>query len=321
MGGIGTASVKLQERDFEILGGLLHCRVMSLRHITDLYFSGKSESAKKRIQKLKAAGYVRERPRRIGDSSVLHLTKKAFAVLRENGHLQHVPNLTDKALHKRGEVSDLTLRHELQVLDVKAAIFRSISENTALSLTEFSTWPLLYQFTARLKGEGWGRKEIAVKPDGFIRIREQEGDGAFEHLFYLEVDRSTETHEILAQKAAGYLDHYQSGGMAVRFGAKAEEFRDFPFRLLMVFRNDERRNNAAERLLQNNPPIMTQVWLTTLAEVLAAPLGRIWVRPKDYLEITEGTAFDPEKRRATVYSRQAIREQFVGSRINKFMLF
>ena len=36
------------------------------------------ESAKKRVQKLKADGYIGERARRTGEPSILHLTKKAF---------------------------------------------------------------------------------------------------------------------------------------------------------------------------------------------------------------------------------------------------
>src|SRR4051812_13098621 len=78
MASLGRNGVDLQERDFDILAGLFECRVMTLAHVTDLYFDGKSEAAKKRVQKLKAAGLLRERKRRIGDPSVLHIGMKAF---------------------------------------------------------------------------------------------------------------------------------------------------------------------------------------------------------------------------------------------------
>ena len=105
---------------------------------------------------------------------------------------------------------------------------------------------------------------MLVKPDGFVRLHEKATDGdLFEHFLFLEVDRSTEHRETLARRAFGYQDFYRRGGLAVRCGATSEEYRDFPFRVLMVLRNEERRNNMAERLLQNDPPVLTMVWLTT----------------------------------------------------------
>jgi hypothetical protein len=318
MATISDSGIEIQKRDLEILEGLFECRVMSLKHITDLYFDGKPEAAKKRLQKLKTSGYVKERARRVGDPSLLHLTKKAFAALHQNGHLQQYPNISSSLLEKRTQVSELTLQHELQVLDVKTAVSTAIALHPNLSLSEFSTWPTLFQFNARLNGNGWGRKETVVKPDGFIRIQEETSEGKFEHMFFLELDRSTESNEVLAQKAACYLDFYKSGGMAVRFGGEREDYKDYPFRVLMICKNDERRNNIAERLLQNYPPVLTQVWLSTLAETLTAPLGKIWMRPKDYLAITHGTRFDPENRRNTsTYFRQQERERLVASRIRK----
>jgi hypothetical protein len=89
----------------------------------------------------------------------------------------------------------------------------------------------------------------------------------------------------------------------------------------MVLKSAERRNNAAERLAQNNPPILTLVWLTTLAEVTADPLGPIWIQPKDYREVTRGTVFDTESRPpAFGYRRQPEREKFIEAKIKKSRL-
>jgi hypothetical protein len=314
--------VALQERDFEILLGLFECRVMTLSHITGLYFGGKSEAAKKRIQKLKAGGYLWERTRRIGDPSVLHIGKKAYTALQTHGRLTAFPNIGLAAFDKRAQVSALTLRHELEVIEVRAAFFEAVRKQPQLSIVEFGTWPALHQFTAHHTSSQFGRRELTVKPDGFIRIREAATDGTFEHMFFLEVDRSTETQEIIAQKAACYLSYYQSGGLALRFGKEREDFKDFPFRVLMVFRNQERRNNAAERLLQNNPPILTQVWLATLPDVNIAPLEEIWLRPRDYLTVTEGTRFDPVRRpRNAPYFRESERERLIAAEASRHGLF
>ncbi len=314
--------IEIQERDLDILLGLFECRVMSLGHVSTLHFEGRSESAKKRVQKLKASGLVRERARAVGEPSLLHLTTKAFRVLRESGKLDTFPAITAKQMEKRTQVSGLTLRHELEVMDVRAAFMSALRDAPGLSASEFSTWPALYQFAAVHASEIFGRRELTVKPDGFIRLREETGPDAFEHMFFLEVDRSTETQDIIGQKAACYLSFYQSGGMAIRFGGSRDDFRQFPFRVLMVFRNEERRNNAAERLLRNVPPVLTQVWLTTFPEVIENPLGAIWIRPKDYLEATRGTRFDPAaSANSPLYRRQAERERLVAKTVPRLLLF
>ena len=89
----------------------------------------------------------------------------------------------------------------------------------------------------------------------------------------------------------------------------------------MVLKSAERRNNMAARLAENNPPILTMVWLTTLAEVTANPLGAIWIQPKDYREVTKGTPFEAKGNIPTFgYRRQPEREIFVESKIRKSAL-
>ncbi len=253
---------------------------MTLAHVAALYFDGRTEAAKKRIQKLKAAGVALERPRRPYEPSILYLTKRGFDELTRNGALKGYPKLGWASLRKRARVSDLTLRHELDVMAVKAAMITAINATPTFTVSEFSTWPLLYRFNARSFGRG---RTVRVSPDGFIRIREREADGRqSEHTFFLEVDRSTETQDRLVARAGCYLDYYRTGGQAVRNGRSREEFKDFPFRVLMVFKTASRRDNTAESLIQSKPPIQTQVWLTTFAELTSDPLGPIWAQPINY---------------------------------------
>ena len=89
----------------------------------------------------------------------------------------------------------------------------------------------------------------------------------------------------------------------------------------MVLKSAERRNNTAERLAQNNPPILTLVWLTTYAEATADPHGAIWIQPKSYREITNGTPFDTERNTSAFgYRSQPEREVFVERTIKKSRL-
>jgi len=283
--------IVFQPRDLALLRDLFESRVMTSAHVAALHFAGSREAAKKRLQKLKTAGFVTERTRRPTEPAALFLTAKAFAHLREHGVLAEYPTLNARTFEKRAAVSELTLRHELEVMDVKAAFHSATTKMENASIVEFGTWPLLHQFDVSRNGHG----ETTVKPDGFIRIHEKESDGISEHAFFLEVDRSSESLDTLVAKAACYLAHYHSGGFAERHGAPRTAFKEYPFRALIVCKSAERRNNTALRLLQNNPPIFTHTHLTTLAEVTADPFGAVWLTPSAYRDAVKGTPFDAER--------------------------
>jgi hypothetical protein len=93
-----SVSICLQDRDVEVLRGLFESRVMTAAHITTLFFDGKPEAAKKRLQKLKAGGLIGERPRQPSEPAVLFLTRKALTFLRERGDLEKYPQLGIPAL-------------------------------------------------------------------------------------------------------------------------------------------------------------------------------------------------------------------------------
>jgi len=277
-------SIALQPRDFLLLRGLFDSRVMTLSHISRLYFEGRDEATKKRLQKLKAAGLVSERARRAYDRSVLFLTRKGFQALFDEGQLSQFPQLSWKSLGKRMQVSELTLRHELEIQEVKTALALALNDTPNFRITEFSTWPLLYEFRVTIPANSstFARPEILLKPDGFIQIMETDSEQQeFRRLFFLEVDRSTETLNTLVTKAIAYREYYRTGGLAVKFGALKESFSEYPFRVLMVFKSEARRDNVAGTLLKLKPPILKQCWLTTLPEVTENPLGEIWKKPED----------------------------------------
>jgi hypothetical protein len=263
--------------------GLFESRVMTLDHIALLYFDGKREMAKKRVQKLKASGYVAERPRQPSQPAVLTLAAAGLNVLQEEGQLSGYPKLDRTALLKRSQVSDMTLQHELQVMTVKAALVSALRTLDRFDVAEFSTWPLLSQFSVRRSAiDPMESGEQVVKPDGFMRVREHADGRKFEHAYFLELDRSNETQEKLGRKAIAYLEYYRSGGFAERNGRPRSEKKDFPFLVLFTCKSAARRDNAIERLLTNDPPTLTQAWLTTFDEVTTDPLGSIWIRPRDY---------------------------------------
>lgn len=313
----------LTARDEQLLVGLFESRLMSTSHVARLYFDGRIEAAYKRLQKLKADGYLNERPRRAAEPAVVSITRKAFNALLDRGLLHSFPDLSDVAFDKRNRVSDLTVRHELDVMELKTAIVTAAHACAAptapmLSVAQFSTWPALFQF----KAHPTNQYEMLLKPDAFVRIHETSPDGLFEHTFFAEVDRSTETITTLVEKCLGYRDYYQRGGLAVRYGSKRERYAEFPFRVLFVLRTAERRNNLAEALIALPTPILTQVWATTFAEVIASPLEPVWTRPLDYRAVIRGTDFDPGEHvpHRHGYRRQSEREELVENDISKWRL-
>ena len=63
--------VEITDRDLQILRGFFEARVMTAEHVAAIYFGGRHEAARKRLAKLKTAGYVGERPRRPADARLL----------------------------------------------------------------------------------------------------------------------------------------------------------------------------------------------------------------------------------------------------------
>ncbi len=271
----------LQPRDFHFLRGLLESRLMTLHHAALLYFNGRKEAAKKRLQKLKRSALLIERRRRVYQPSILLLSKRGFQVLREAGQLPDLPAVTWTEVRRRARVTDAMLRHHLTVLDFKAALTQALAKEDGFSLTEFSTWRLASPIVASIDRNSFDN----IQPDAFIRIMDQSQN--LEQVFFLEIDRPRELLEHLIARIVRYRDYYRRGDFAQFSGGAPEQYEKFPFRVLIVFRNRQRRNNAAERLLLLSKPILRQAWLATLDEFLANPLGSLWVTPHAYRRFTD----------------------------------
>jgi len=277
----------LQPRDYTLLQGLLDSRLMTLKHAAVLHFEGKIEAAKKRLQKLHVAGFIHQRTRRPQDPAVYTLGRAGYFRLKQEGMLDPASDTGWLKFWKTRQIGELILRHELAVMDVKTAFVTAIQKRPDLELIEMSVTPDRHAFRAVEavpNGNGMIRfKSIIAKPDGFLHVHESGGaQPAVDHFFFLEVDRGTETLSRLLQKARNYGQHYRKGGFAAGLGHQREEYRRFPFRVLMVFRTAARRDNVGRKLLAASAPIKSQVWLATMLELKADPLSSIWLTPKHY---------------------------------------
>jgi len=277
---------------------LFESRIMTAAHVAALFFDGHHEATKKRLQKIKAAGLIGERTRRVFEPSILFLARKGFMLLQEQGTLKDYPRVALPALAGRARVSEITLQHELEIMDVKASLYAALTKTKRFSLAEF--FHLASALSVRKPfGLDTTEGEVIVKPDGFIRIHEAEADGGLsEHTFFLEVDRSSETLDTLVAKAGCYLEYFKSGGFADATARRAPTFKEYPVPVLMVCKSAERRkqtrrNGCFKATRQFFPKSVSP----PLEEVTTDPLGTVWILPLGYRDATKGTAFDPSRKR------------------------
>lgn len=226
-------NVQLTSRDREVLIGLFEARVFTLKQIAQLYFDDRYEMTKKRLQKLKAAGYVRHRPRPPSQPAALVLAKKGFLAVQHAAELARYPEIPWNRFYKRTQIADSTLKHELAVSDVRVSLLSAIRERTDLELLEFATWPSLICFEARIPSKRDGltyKKTVTVKPDGFLHLRQHFPDRPPRDLrFYLEVDRGTESQRVLLDKTRAYQDYSNINNA---------------FRVIFIFEGSKRLDHA-----------------------------------------------------------------------------
>lgn len=243
---------------------------------------------------------------------MLTLTRKGYELLKVRGELERYPATTWERLDKRLRVSPLTIAHEVEVMEFRAAFVAAVRRRPSLTIVEFCTWPAMIAFDA-CQPDG---HIVTVRPDGFIRLRETTTHGhRYDYYFFLEVDRSSESQQVLVNRAHCYGDFYRRGGLANRFGRPAAEFKAFPFRVLVTCRSAERLNNFAERLITSLLPSRSQFWMATLVGALADPLGAVWINVNDYARAVMDTRFatphDTTNSDGNSYRRDTAREQLV----------
>lgn len=178
-------------------------------------------------------------------------------------------------------MSELTLRHELAVMDVKVALTKALRAWPGIHLQQYSTWPRLSQFKSRMPS-GYGSQVVTVKPDRFLRFYHDANNAIDEHMTFQEIDCGTASNRVLTERILAYREHYQSGNFALSRGGTREEREQFPFRVLVIVKTPDRMANLAERLLNQNPPVTRMVWMATMSDVLQTPLSNIWQVPAHF---------------------------------------
>lgn len=151
--------------------------------------------------------------------------------------------------------ADLFVDHQLAINEVWIEVFRPTA--TAPSFGD----PRWKYFTAPLTAD------FRLIPDAFFQLEYR--SGRFGH--FVEVDRGTESLQVIDQKISSYLHYALSGEYPKQFGLER-------FRVLFVLTSPRRLENVRRAVLKHTDRIF---WFATLSDInregLFAP---VWVRPK-----------------------------------------
>jgi hypothetical protein len=126
-------------------------------------------------------------------------------------------------------------------------------------------------FTVQLSERGERRERARFIPDGYCVLRTPRG----RFPYFVEVDRATETANVIARKCQGYYEYWRSGGFASDFGVTIQ----VGFRVLFVAPTEKRSETilAAVRGLTAG---QSMYWVTEQPHIIPERIGqRIFVAP------------------------------------------
>lgn len=299
----GPYATRIDQRDRAILLALLEHKLLSTPQTKSLFFRS-LRRAQARLKELKEAGLVSSFEPKVGfgeGRAPEHhfLTKEGLRICaRVRGvapsELPWVPDATYE--------DSQNLRHRMGV----NAFFCALVE---ASLAHEGHCLHAWQAERRVR-----TRASEVKPDGFGRYLH--AAGAVE--FYLEYDRGTEAHRVLAAKLEGYL--------ALAAGWGDEEATGFPSVLVVVPRaaregDVERAFSAASRSVRQPRRLRGGFPLfVTSEELLAAcgALGAVWghvTEPGKRLTLLELPAKDPRPYEASRCLGREWRDEGSSARI------
>jgi len=218
-----------------------------------------------RLAELCEQGLVRPRELRIGGEVVFCLSRSGFDCAASNGVIPEAVGIAPKRIWRRLEVSDMTILHELELVDLRIAFERE--GRRALDVIDCQLETCLNQCSFT------GREGRRMFPDGRLRLRRR-GGGDSSLVFYIEHDRGSETLSRIVGKVADYRHLAEHGKEA--------------FRLIVVVPSVERRNNIALELARAFPELPNFILIGVFAEVIRNPFEDVFLTPGQARKALEG---------------------------------
>jgi len=263
---IPPPSIRMTDRDAQVLEAVYHYRVMSQAHIHRLLFTDKNPNvAQRRLFLLYHNGYLDRRflPRIGGivTSPVLYLLDKLGSeyLIRQCGYDEIRWQSSDN------KVGYEYLEHLLAINTFRVEVAVACRESGYRLLT-WQDDTTLKQDYDRVTVAGI-TKSVAVIPDGYFVIVTPDGASPL----FLELDRGTMTSKRYKQKIAAYLAYARSDLCEKRFGTRK-------FRVLTVTESQQRAVNL--KRATEGMGGQRRFWFGVLSEmtsdaVLTAPVWKV----------------------------------------------
>lgn len=269
----------LTERDVRILRAVNHYRYLRVEQIKRLEFvtNSSKQSCQKRLKYLYHGGFLERIVPFVqigngGESTAYYLGKNGAELLAANGE-------TIYSYTKSGQVKHMFLNHALDLSEFRINLEFALRDypnmylaqfvcdfeikshlNKTAGMAKFKLWTQLNHPTTRQK--------YVVYPDAKIVLKIH--DKEVQALYFLEIDRGTESLNVIRDKVIGY-DLYRKEKIFQKFG------RFKGFRVLFQAHSKKRAQNMRKAL--TNLEGADLVWITAVSEVNENTLLKspIWI--------------------------------------------
>lgn len=214
---LADIATRLGQRDWCVLNDLARFRLLSAGQIRRLHFAGHANriaaarACTSALRRLSDFGLIRHLERRIGgvragsDSLVWHLAPTGFRLLTTYASTSDIGGLVER------EPALRTVQHTLAVAEV-AVRLREAERAGQVEVVALQPEPACWREHLTIAGT-----RTFLKPDLFT-VTAASGS-AFEDLWFIEVDRDTESTATIARKAAAYDRYRQTGREQAVHGA------------------------------------------------------------------------------------------------------
>jgi hypothetical protein len=198
---------KLTERDLSLLRFVTDLRFMSGAQLTRLCFAAgddplaEARAARRALLRLTRLDVLARLPRPVGGvragsaGFVYHLGLAGQRLSIERGLLP------ERRGRRSTSPGTLFVRHALQVAELHTRLTEA-DRSRRFELLELAAEPACWRSYG-----GIGGQRLTLKPDSYVRL----GVGAYEHSYFIEVDRGTEGTRALTTQMQHYVSYHHSG--------------------------------------------------------------------------------------------------------------
>jgi hypothetical protein len=195
----------LSQRDWDVLDDLARVRLLSVRQIERLHLHDGSPLARSRraralTQRLHELGLITRLDRRVGGVRA-GSAGYVYGLATLGQRLVGAGSAGGRRPRRPWEPRPAFTDHILGVSELYVQL-RELEADERIEDVVFQAEPACWRFWT-----GPGGEQLVVKPDAYLRF----AIGDYEHSFFVELDRSSQSSNVIRQKGETYAAFYLSG--------------------------------------------------------------------------------------------------------------